>query len=218
MPAPAQPKIYHIVHADRLGSIAADGFIWSDAVMVERTSAGTTIGMRNIKARRLNELRLRSHPGLHVGECTPFYFCPRSVMLYLIYRRSEELTYKGGQEPIIHLEADLHRAIQWSVANGRRWAFTLSNAGSYYAEDRSDVAHLGEIDWEAVHARQWSGSGIPSSVKDGKQAEFLIERGFPWHLVERIGVHSQSYVGAVSAAMGAAAYRPRIEIRREWYY
>jgi hypothetical protein len=108
--------------------------------------------------------------------------------------------------------------MQWAEANGRRWAFTLSNAGSYYFEDRSNVAQLDEIDWEAVHTRQWSGSGVRFSVKDGKQAEFLVEQGFPWHLVERIGVHSRSYVGAVSAAIGAAAHRPRIEIKREWYY
>jgi hypothetical protein len=35
MPVPAQPKIYHIVHVDRLPSIVADGFLWSDAVMVQ---------------------------------------------------------------------------------------------------------------------------------------------------------------------------------------
>ena len=101
MPVPAQPKIYHIVHVDRLASIIADGFLWSDAEMVQRQGVGTTIGMSNIKARRLNELSLSCHPGLRVGHCAPFYFCSRSVMLYLIYRRNEELTYKGGQEPII---------------------------------------------------------------------------------------------------------------------
>lgn len=105
MPVPTQPKIYHIVHVDRLASIIADGFLWSDAEMVLRQGTGTTIGMSNIKDRRLNELSLSCRPGLRVGECTPFYFCSRSVMLYLIYRRNEELTYKGGQEPIVHLEA-----------------------------------------------------------------------------------------------------------------
>jgi hypothetical protein len=57
MLVPAQPKIYHIVHVDRLASIA-DGFVWSDAVMVQRQGVSTTIGMSNIKARRLNELSL----------------------------------------------------------------------------------------------------------------------------------------------------------------
>jgi hypothetical protein len=218
MPVPAQPKVYHIVHSDRLASIIADGFLWSDAAMVQRQGVGTTIGMSNIKARRLNELSLSCHPNLRVGHCTPFYFCSRSVMLYLIYRRNEELTYKGGQEPIVHLEADLHATIAWAQQNNRRWAFTLSNAGAYYFEDRSDIAQLGDINWDAVQARQWSGNGISRSVKEGKQAEFLIEQAFPWQLVERIGVFSQGYVQPVSQAMQGAAHRPRIEIRREWYY
>ncbi|TWD51220.1 uncharacterized protein DUF4433 [Agrobacterium vitis] len=213
MPVPAQPKIYHIVHVDRLASIIADGFLWSDAAMVQRQGVGTTIGMSNIKARRLNELSLSCHPGLHVGHCTPFYFCSRSVMLYLIYRRNEELAYKGGQEPIVHLEADLYATIAWAQQNNRRWAFTLSNAGAYYFEDLADVTRLGEVNWDAVQARQWAGA-----AKEGKQAEFLIEQSFPWHLVERIGVFSQGYVQHVSQAMQGAAHRPRIEIKREWYY
>jgi hypothetical protein len=218
MPVPAHPKIFHILHVDRLSSIIADGFLWSDALMVQRQAVGTTIGMSNIKARRLSKLSLSCHPDLRVGHCAPFYFCPRSVMLFLIYRRNEELTYKGGQQSIIHFEADLHATIAWAQQQNLRWAFTLSNAGAYYFEDRSDVANLGDINWDAVQARQWSGNGISRSIKEGKQAEFLIERSFPWHLVERIGVHSPSIVPLVSNAMQGSTHRPRIEIKREWYY
>jgi hypothetical protein len=213
MPIPAQPKIYHIVHVDRLASIVADGWLWSDASMIQRANSGTTIGMSKIKARRLTALRLNSHPQLYVGQCTPFYFCSRSVMLYLIYRRNEELAYKGGQEPIVHLEADLHATIAWANQSNLRWAFTLSNAGAYYFEDRADVRLLGDVNWDAVSARQWAGNG-----KEGKQAEFLVEHAFPWQLVERIGIFSQAQVPSVSAAMTGAQHRPRIEIRRDWYY
>jgi hypothetical protein len=218
MPVPAQPKIYHIVHVDRLASIVADGFLWSDATMVARQDVGTTIGMSTIKARRLNELSLSCHPDLRVGHCTPFYFCPRSVMLYLIYRRNEELAYKGGQEPIVHLEADLYAAISWAEDNDQRWAFTLSNAGAYYFEDHSDIEKLSEINWDAVAARQWFGRGISGTIKEGKQAEFLIESAFPWQLVERIGVHSQRIVPLAAQAIQGAPHRPGLEIKRDWYY
>ena len=217
MPAPEQPKIYHIIHVDNLASIVADECLWSDAVMVKR-SGQTVIGMSNIKERRLNELRLSCHADLYVGQCAPFYFCPRSIMLFLIHRRNLELTYKGGQEPIVHLEADLYATIRWDQQNNRRWAFTLSNAGAYYFEDRSDISHLGEINWDAVQARQWSGNGISGTVKEGKQAEFLIEHAFPWELVERIGVHSQGIAPRVANAMGRATHRPGVEIRPDWYY
>lgn len=74
MPMPATPKIYHIVHVDRLSSIIADGFLWSDAEIVRRERPGTTIGMNSIKQRRLNKLTLTSHPGLDAGACVSCYF------------------------------------------------------------------------------------------------------------------------------------------------
>lgn len=111
MPAPQHPKIYHIVHVDRLASIIADGHLWSDVIMAAKPNTGTMIGMSGIKARRMHELSLASHPGLRVGACVPFYFCPRSLMLFLIDRRNPELAYQGGQNPIVHLESDLLTAV-----------------------------------------------------------------------------------------------------------
>jgi hypothetical protein len=217
MPPPAAPKIYHIVHVDRLPSIIAEGGLLCDAEIVQRQAAGqamgTTIGMSDIKQRRLTRLSLTSHPGLFVGQCVPFYFCPRSIMLFILHCANHpELTYRGGQRPIVHLEADLHETVEWAQANNRRWAFTLSNAGAYYFEDRADVAQLGEIDWDAIEATQWAGK------KEGKQAEFLVEQSFPWDLVSRIGVRSQQVYGQVRATLQAAAHKPHVEIKPDWYY
>ena len=112
---PAQPKIYHIVHVDRLASILAARGLLCDAQITVQNTAGTTIGMNTIKQRRLNDLTLNSCPDLFVGQCVPFYFCPRSIMLYVIHKAdNEELTYKGGQEPIVHLQADLTASVQWA--------------------------------------------------------------------------------------------------------
>ena len=213
MAVPAQPKVYHIVHLDRLPSIVADGCLWCDAEIARRAPPGTTIGMSGIKQRRLAELALSSYPSLHVGDCVPFYFCPRSVMLYLIYQGNHpDLSYRGGQGPIIHLEADLHAVVAWASQQRRRWAFTLSNAGSRFFEDRCDLAHLHEIDWNAVEARDWQ------QYKEGKQAEFLLEDRFPWPLVERIGVYSRASFQQVANALPANGHRPPVEIRAEWYY
>jgi hypothetical protein len=177
-------------------------------------SDGTVIGMGHIKARRLNENMLMSHFGLMVGQCVPFYFCPRSVMLYMMYIRSHELAYKGGQEPIVHLVADLQASVDWAEANGNRWAFTLSNAGSYYFEDRADLGDLNHIDWNAVQANQWSGSGI----KERKQAEFLVEDSFPWHLIEGIGVLNRGIGQQIHGVLAAFEHRPPIQIKPDWYY
>lgn len=216
---PQHPKIYHIVHVDRLPSIIGDGHLWCDAEIVRRNPPGTTIGMGSIKDRRLNELDLTSHAGLRVGACVPFYFCPRSVMLYLIHQANHpELTYRGGQAPIVHLEADLRTVVAWAGQNQRRWAFTLSNAGARYFEDRSSLDDLGEINWDAVRTNQWAGNGVSRTIKEGKQAEFLIENSFPWSLVERIGVISPQYYGIVGQHLAAADHKPNRQIIREWYY
>ncbi|MBO0661070.1 DUF4433 domain-containing protein [Jiella sp. MQZ9-1] len=214
MPAPAAPKIYHIVHVDKLAAIAADEFLFSDAEMAKRPANGTIIGMNEIKARRMNELTLTSHFGLHVGHCVPFYFCPRSVMLYLIHRQNTKLNYQGGQELIVHLVADLKAGVDWANAIGRRWAFTLSNAGSYYFEDRCDLKQLDEVDWDAVQTNQWSGS----PTKERKQAEFLVEGSYPWHLVEQIGVFNQAVSQIAGQSIAGAQHRPPIHIRNDWYY
>jgi hypothetical protein len=219
MPAPEHPKVYHIIHVDRLPSVLVDGCLWSDAAMVGRAGTGTVIGMNDIKRRRLEELRLASHQDLYVGQCVPFYFCPRSVMLYLIRQANHaNLTYRGGEGPIVHLEADLRACVAWARQNGRRWAFTLSNAGARYFEDRSSLEALAEINWDAVAATQWSGAGVPGSVKDGKQAEFLLEHSFPWPLVERIGIKSPAVAQQVATALAGHAHRPRVEVRNDWYY
>jgi hypothetical protein len=134
-------------------------------------------------------------------------------MLYLIYQGNHpDLTYRGGQGPIIHLESDLRQTVDWTEAQGQRWAFTLGNAGSRYFEDRSDLKQLGEIDWNAVSARNWSG------CKEGKQAEFLIERQFPWELISRIGVLSRTVNDQVLTALQAVGHKPVVEIKTEWYY
>lgn len=98
MTMPSQPKTYHICHADRLPSIITSADLLSDAVLLNQALPGTIIGMNHIKQRRL-QLELDSHPGLHVGDCVPFYFCPRSVMQFLI-SRNNVLTNKGWIEPI----------------------------------------------------------------------------------------------------------------------
>lgn len=213
MPAPADPKIYHIVHVDRLPSIIADGRLLCDAEIARREPIGTTIGMNDIKQRRLTELSLRSHPDLLVGACVPFHFCPRSVMLYVISQQNHpQLSYRGGQDPIIHLEADLRSTVAWAEEHNLRWAFTLSNAGSRYYEDRSDLEQLDQIDWDAVEAVHWR------QCQESKQAEFLVEQRFSWELVSRIGVFTRQVSHQVAAAFGASAHRPPVEVRREWYY
>ncbi len=63
-----------------------------------------------------------------------------------------------------------------------------------------------------MRATDWRGH------QEGKQAEFLVEKRFPWRLVTRIGVHSQRTYGQVSEALQQTRHRPKVEVLPAWYY
>ncbi len=200
---PKKPSLYHITHVDNLKSIIADGGLWSDAEMLKQGKINESIGMSEIKERRLI-LPVKCHIGDYVGDYVPLYFCPRSIMLYVIFKGNHsELAYRGGQKSIIHLETDVFDVVRWAETHGCRWAFSLSNAGASYTEFCKSIEELSEIDWEAVESRDF----YDPHVKDGKQAEFLIYGFLPWNLFKRIGVYSRDIQNIVFELLGDTEYK-----------
>ncbi len=211
MTVPLNPYLYHIAHIDKLSSIISHGLL-SDSIVSQNQFGGTVIGLSHIKQRRLTELTLSCYPNLYVGECVPFYFCPRSVMLYMINQGNSDLTYNGGQSDIIHLRFDMHECVQWAIANRRRWVFTSTNAGSRFFEDYNNLSDLSLLDWNAISSRYWS------SCRDQKQAEFLIENSISWNLVKEIGVDNQAMLNRVNVLLVGQTHRPHVRIQQDWYY
>lgn len=212
---PVHPKVYHITHVRNLPQIAQAGVLWSDAKRIELGFACDVVGMSHIKQRRLQEIEVTCHPGTHVGDYVPFYFCPRSIMLYILHMGNHpDLNYTEGQRPIIHLQADLHAVVEWAAKKGRRWAFSDRNAGSRVVEFFSDLAKLDELNWPAIATNYWS----EPTIKEAKQAEFLVHESFPWRLVERIGVCDEAVADQVRRALANADHRPQAAVQRGWYY
>ena len=212
---PAQPKIYHITHVENLATIARAGCIWSDAVRLERGCQCRLVGMSEIKRRRLEEIEVACHPGTKVGQYVPFYFCPRSIMLFLLHRGNHpDLDYHEGQGQMLHLQANLRQVVAWAEREGRRWAFTDRNAGMYYSLFYKDLYKLDKIDWRAVQTTDWR----DPLAKEGKQAEFLVFEVFPWELVEKIGVADQASHMKVQEILVDSAHKPLVNLEPAWYY
>lgn len=134
-------------------------------------------------------------------------------MLYVLHKGNDQrLSYRCGQDPIVHLEADLGCTVAWADRQGLQWAFTSTNAGSYYFDDFADLNQLDRIDWAAVEACQWS------HCKERKQAEFLVESKFPWSLVERVGFRTQATGDAAWDAVKDAEHHPVGLLTQDWYY
>ena len=208
-------KIYHIVHIDKLKSILDSGFLFCDAGMMQKPQNGSMIGIQNIKDRRLSN-QLSSVNNLTVGQCVPFYFCPRSVMLYVIKcQNSPDLSYLGGQNNILHLVFDLQNVLEWAKNEALQTCFTTSNAGSFYFEDYSDFSEIhNKINWDAVNTNKW----VDKTIKEQKQAEFLIEKKLSVKLLETIGVYNLQNYDNVVKILSDYDVKPQVLQKKEWYY
>lgn len=212
---PPNPKIYHLTHIENLHGIFSSGLVLSDAERIRQTPAHKNVGISEIKRRRLEDLRVSCHPDTMVGEYVPFYFCPRSIMLFLIYKGNHpDLAYTGGQNSIIYLQADLHRVVAWAEGIGRRWAFSDVNAGARYAFFYNSLQHLDRIDWDAVRATDFR----DALIKDKKQAELLLFESFPIDLVESISAISRSVATSASEIIAETGHTKAVNTHPEWYF
>lgn len=215
MVSASSPKIYHITHIDNLLNIAASVWLVSDANRIANSLSCSLVGMSTIKQRRLDEIEVSCHPGTKVGQYVPFYFCPRSVMLFILHKANNpELTYRGGQQPIVHLEADLNTTMSWANTNGVRWAFSNGNAGAYITAFYRDPTDLVHLDWTAINSTDFR----DAKVKEGKQAEFLMFDVFPWTLIEKIGTINSTMAAKVQTALANVQHQPIVAIEPSWYF
>lgn len=212
---PETVKVCHITHVNNLRQVFTDGFLFSDREILSRGGPEAAIGMSSIKRRRLDDIAVPVGTDLKVGDCVPFYFCPRSVMLYVLHKgNSPELEYTEGQRPIVHLVGEMTAIVDWAESEGLGWCFSLSNAGAYYTEFRSSLNDLGDLDWKAIFATDFR----PQVIKEGKQAEFLVEHRVPVDLFDTIGVIDAGMAKRVEEALAGIEVRPRVEVKPRYYF
>jgi hypothetical protein len=200
--------IYHITHVKNLQRIVGEGGLHCDRSAQELKSVN--IGHPHIKARRLNRAVPLGPKGT-VGEYVPFYFAPRSPMLYVISRGGVE-GYTDGQEAVIHLRSTAE-AVKKA---GLSWVFTEGHADMDYTDFFDDLKDLDKIDWNLMEAKYWRDTDDDPDRKRRRQAEFLVHEFFPWELVSYIGVYDRSIAGTVGKLLKGDG--PKVGVERGWYY
>lgn len=215
MQVPENPKLFHIVHVDHLASVIGDGRLFSDAIMSTRSDYGTNIGMEHIKERRMKIPVYESGKGF-VGEHVPFYFRPRSMMLYPIYKRThKDITYRGGQRNVIHLVSNVNDAISWANKNKKTWAFSDRNASIGHVKFYYDRADLSKLRWDVMAVKDFSRD---SEVREVIQSEFLVRDSFAWELINEIAVYDEAIRRQVGVLLENAKHKPIVTVHKEWYY
>ena len=205
-------RLYHITHVSNLPSILAAGGLWCDAERTRRALRVMGIAHQHIKARRAKRAVIVAAGG-SLAEYVPFYFAPRSPMLYTIHRGNIE-SYVGGQAGVIHLCGIAEDV----MASGRPWCFSDGHAEMAISRLYDDWDDSGNIDWPLMEAKIWADNAADNDRKRRRQAEFLLREFAPWSLVRFVGVYNEAALKEVRQILPAEASKPRVEVRRHWYY
>jgi hypothetical protein len=206
------PPIYHITKLANLEGIIGTGELFATN-RLHRDGAGyASIAYDHIQERRAR-YRVPCGPRGVLHDYVPFYFAPRSPMLYTISRGNIS-SCPEGQRPILHLVADVE-AID---AAGIRYVFTDGHAVMAFSRFFEDLARLDQIDWAIMREHYWNDTLEDGDRKRRRQAEFLVHESLPWELVSQIGVISNQIRERVVEILAGAAHQPEIVVRSNWYY
>ncbi|GAA4977804.1 DUF4433 domain-containing protein [Pseudonocardia tropica] len=211
LPAPADRDILHFTHVGNLPAILDQGRLLADSAVGDHLRR--EVGDRDIKDDR-RRLVVTCGPGGHPCDYVPFYFAPRSPMLYRIARGGVS-HYQDGQDPLVYLRSTIGAALH----SGRPWVFSNGNCGAHLTEYFDDLRELdGRIDWPLQYARMWSMTAEDPSRPTRRAAEFLVHTWMPWSHVLQVVVRTPTMATHVQGVLADAGAERPVVVRPEWYY
>ena len=183
--------------------------------IADLTAGGTSytgIAHQNIQDKRASTL-VPCGPGGSLHNYVPFYFCVRSPMLFAIYRGIVD-GYEQGQQAVIYLMS----TVQDVISDQLEYVFTDGHGIMKFTKIYDDPAYFCEIDWPLMNARYWRDTIDDPDRKRRRQAEFLVQGGFPWRLVGAIVVMDDATRDQVQTLLQQSAHKPPVIVNRTWYY
>lgn len=208
MPLP----IYHITPIDNLESIISEGGLLAYNVMLETGTNYTNIAYENIQDRRAR-IRVPCGAGGVLHDYVPFYFAPRSPMLYTISQGNVP-NYTQGQAAVIHLVSDVFEI----DIRGLEFVFTDGHAVMGFTDFFDDLNYLGAIDWDVMESRYWFDTNEDNDRKRRRQAEFLVRNFLPWELITEIGVINSTIKAKTENILQNFTHKPSVIVQKNWYY
>ena len=211
-PVGAALRVFHLTHGKNLAGIIEAGELRCKADLDQQRARYQNIAYPRIQTRRAS-VAVTCGPAGVIHDYVPFYFCPRSPMLFAHHRRQIE-THSEGQRPLIHLAT----TVEAIIAAGSRWVFSDGHAAMAYTEFFDDLADLHRVDWRVIASRNWADTDQDGDRKRRKQAEFLVQRALPWAAITEIGVLDVGVKRRVLEIVAGAAHRPAVTVYKAWYY
>lgn len=203
------PLIYHFTDIENVPLILAAGCLRSHRA----AACAVDVADVSIKSRRTTK-QVPCGPGGTVGDYVPFYFAPRSPMLYRIQQ--------GGVEDVSPDPARLVYVVSRTeaiVEAELKYVFSDGNAAAVFTKFDDDIAHLDEaIDWPLMKATMWANTPDDPDRRRRRGAEFLIHDQLPLELVLGFAVYDEAASSVVTTAAEDGGWELPVHVRTGWYF
>ena len=224
MPAPQPTRLFHITAIANLQAIFAAG-----ALVSKNGGASAGINYQNIAhagAQGARAIRtVPNPPGGLVHDFVPFYFAPRSPMLYAI-NGGRVTGCPWRQDDIVYFET----TVQNVVGLGQPFVFYDRNATLAFSVSHTDLAHLDTaVAWDLLteapqldgYCKFWQSSAATARYADRmerRQAEFLVKDNAALSCMTRLGVIDAARRAQVQALMAQAGVGLAVDVMPSWYF
>lgn len=209
--------VYHFTHLANIPALLTEGALLADAGL-PRSLLIADVGDPGVKSARRRRV-VPVPPGGVVAEYVPFYFAPRSPMLYRIAcdRRDRIIgRYGDGQDPLVYLVSSVGQVI----ASGATWLATDGNAAAAVTHFTSAADRLASfIDWPLMSEAIWANDTADPDRQRRRMAELLVHRRLPLSALLGFAtrtVDTERRLGTILAAAGRAG--DYVAVRPDWYY
>ena len=204
-------KIYHITHIKNL-----EGILQTASILCKHRLEQEKHDFKDISHKQIQDRRSKTQVPCGKGmlhDYVPFYFAPRSPMLYSISRGYVEGTRE--QTCILHLVT----TVEVVEADHIPFVFTDGHATMDYSDFYDDLDDLEQvIDWDLMKDKYWSDTDDDPNRKCRRQAEFLVYDFLPWSLITEVGVINNSTKSDVQKILNKFNETTPVHIRTNWYY
>lgn len=205
-------SIIHFTHVRNLPGILAAGCLQADS-LVDRVALKVEAADLDIKERR-KRMGIGIAPYGCVADYVPFYFAPRSPMLYRL-ANDGVANYTEGQDPLIYLVSSTEAV----AASGASFVFSDGNCASTVTRCANDLVLLDSlVDWEVMKARMWANTADDPDRKRRRGAEFLVHQRFPLECLSEVVVRRDTMKKQVNALLAAHRVALPVLVRPGWYF
>ena len=210
---PSDPTyIFHITALENLQNILEAGELRAKRALEQEDADYTNIAHMTIQDRR-NHTLVPCGPGGVLHDYVPFYFGPRSPMLFTLSKGNVE-GFVGGQQSIVYLVSTV-QAVQASALG---FVFTDGHGIMELTDFYDDLARLGEIDWLLMSTRYWADTDEDPDRKRRRQAEFLVHERFPVRLIIGVGVMNEHIKEEAESLIQRLGLDVPVDVKAGWYY